>query len=89
MSRVSRAFGALVVGMKAKIRKYISVWEKRGYQNGIPDEAPIEFDPTMVPSYRAICVAILKNDVALASLGFQRPQCDAYMALKKIEIDAR
>jgi len=41
------------------------------------------------PSYRAICKAILKNDVALVSLGFQREQTPEYMAIKKIEIENR
>jgi hypothetical protein len=36
-----------------------------------------------------VCRAILKNDLALVSLGFQRPKSDAYMALKRIELDER
>jgi predicted phosphoadenosine phosphosulfate sulfurtransferase len=41
------------------------------------------------PSYRAICRAILKNDVSCVSLGFAREKTDAYMAIKKVEIDER
>jgi predicted phosphoadenosine phosphosulfate sulfurtransferase len=63
---------------------------KRGYEDGLPDEA----DPKLegmgkVPSYRHICKAILKNDVALTSLGYSRPQCDSYVVLKRIELANR
>jgi len=34
-------------------------------------------------------MAILKNDVALVSLGFSKEQCNSYIALKKIEIARR
>jgi predicted phosphoadenosine phosphosulfate sulfurtransferase len=76
--------------MKSKIRSYVSTWRKQGYENGIPDFADTRLETlNKVPSYRMICKAIMKNDVALASLGFSRQPCDAYMALKKIEIEAR
>lgn len=76
--------------MKNKIQKYLKKWERQGYPDGIPDEA----DPKLeglgkVPSYRMICKAILKNDIALTSLGFSRPKCAAYSELKRIEIEAR
>ena len=76
--------------MKTKILKYIEKWERRGYEDGIPDEA----DPKLeglgkVPSYRMICKAILKNDVALTSLGYTRPKCDSYNILKRIELAER
>jgi len=41
------------------------------------------------PSYRAICRAILKNDLQLTSLGFSKDGCESYDILKKIEIEAR
>jgi predicted phosphoadenosine phosphosulfate sulfurtransferase len=73
-----------------KIRVYIRVWEKRGYSSGIPDEADdnLEF-LGKVPSYRRIVQAILNNDWHLTSLGYQRPKCEAYMNLKRVEIEAR
>lgn len=76
--------------MKSKIRSYISSWRKQGYPDGIPDEA----DPRLealgkAPSYRWICRAIMRNDVSLASLGFTREKCDAYMAIKRVEIEGR
>lgn len=76
--------------MKEKIASYISAWKRKGYANGIPDEADPRLEAMCkAPSYRAICRAILRNDVSLSTLGFQRHQCDAYMAIKSIEIEAR
>ena len=34
-------------------------------------------------------MAILRNDVALVSLGYSREQTPAYMELKRIEIEGR
>jgi predicted phosphoadenosine phosphosulfate sulfurtransferase len=75
---------------KRKIYDYIRKWEGRGYSDGLPDEA----DPTLeenirAPSYRAICLSILKNDKQLVSLGYNRPKSYAYMELKRIEIQER
>jgi predicted phosphoadenosine phosphosulfate sulfurtransferase len=76
--------------MKQKILQYIAKWEQQGYPQGIPDHADSRLEAIgKCPSYRKICVAILKNDTALASLGYERPQTAAYMALKKIEIEGR
>lgn len=76
--------------MKQKIFNYISIWEKRGYETGIPDEADQKLESMgLVPSYRLICKAILKNDLALTSLGFQREKTKSYNLLKKIELSAR
>jgi predicted phosphoadenosine phosphosulfate sulfurtransferase len=76
--------------MKNKILRYVASWEKRGYPEGIPDEAPLELEAlNKVPSYRLICWAIMKNDVHLQTLGYSRPKCEAYMALKKVEIEER
>ncbi|MDD5358281.1 MAG: hypothetical protein PHX80_03990 [Candidatus Nanoarchaeia archaeon] len=73
-----------------KINKYIKLWEARGYPNGIPDEAPALLEMyCKAPSYRAICRAILKNDIQLESLGFTREKCDIYTILKKIELKAK
>jgi predicted phosphoadenosine phosphosulfate sulfurtransferase len=70
-----------------KINAWIRTWEGRGYQGGIPDEAdPVLEHYDMAPSYRRICLAIVKNDVTLSSLGFGRPKCLIYDRLKKIEL---
>ena len=76
--------------MKARIGGYVKTWEGRGYQDGIPDEAPSVLESlNKVPSYRTICLAIMKNDTALLTLGFSREPCQAYTALKRIELKAR
>lgn len=81
--------GSYLLTFEARVRRYIKTWEGRGYGE-IPDEADANLEALgKVPSYRRICLAILSNDWHLQSLGFQRPKCDAYMAIKKIEIAAR
>jgi predicted phosphoadenosine phosphosulfate sulfurtransferase len=76
--------------MKEKIQAYIEEWESRCYFNGIPDEAPHELEiRNKVPSYRKICIAILKNDCALKTLGFTPKKSKYYDAYKKIEIENR
>jgi predicted phosphoadenosine phosphosulfate sulfurtransferase len=56
--------------------------------NGIPDEVPIEIF-NLVPSYKKICLAILKNDYTLKTLGFTPPKSKFYSELKRIEISKR
>jgi predicted phosphoadenosine phosphosulfate sulfurtransferase len=76
--------------MRGRIRKYVSDWEARGYPNGIPDEAPFVLERlNKVGSYRLICLAILKNDTNLLTLGYSRPECLIYRALKREELMER
>lgn len=74
--------------MEKRIREYIKLWEGRCYPDGIPDEVPSEISDK-VPSYKRICLAILRNDVALQSLGYQQPKSLVYNELKRIEIQNR
>jgi predicted phosphoadenosine phosphosulfate sulfurtransferase len=74
--------------VQKKITEYIKQWEIRCYQNGIPDDAPIEIIDK-VPSYKKICMALLKNDNNLISLGYEPKKSKYYSILKRIEIDAR
>jgi len=76
------------MGAKEKIREYISTWEKRCYPHGLPDFVPIEIND-LVPSYRQICIAIMKNENNLESLGFQRTMCEIYGDIKREEIKQR
>ena len=63
---------------------------QRGYLDDIPDEVPHELsDELLAPSYKAIAIAILNNDLQLTSLGFEPRQSKWYSVLKRIEIDAR
>jgi predicted phosphoadenosine phosphosulfate sulfurtransferase len=73
-----------------RIDQYIRTWNSCGYPDDIPDEVP---DALMrlglAPSYKAIAIAILQNDLQFRSLGFQAQQSMWYMALKQIEIAER
>lgn len=69
--------------MRQQINQYIKVWEQRCYSNGLPDEVPKEIND-MVPSYRSICIAILKND--LSYIGIEPPASQFYGILKCIEL---
>lgn len=76
--------------MKYKIETYLSKWMRQGYNKGIPETADPKLESlNKAPSYRAICRAILRNDLALQSLGFSKEKSDAYCLLKRIEIEAR
>ena len=76
--------------MKEKILEYIQTWEKRCYFDGIPDEAPYELEiRNKVPSYKRVCIAILRNDHSLKTLGFTPKKSKYYDAYKKIEIEGR
>lgn len=76
--------------MEQRIRSYIKLWENRCYQNGLPDEADSRLEAFgLAPSYRRICLAILKNDYALKSLGFTPKYSNYYSILKQIEINKR
>lgn len=73
-----------------RIAEYIQTWERRGYSLGIPDEVPHRIaQQNLAPSYRAICMAILRNDHALQSLGYTPPVSPWYSALKRIEFQGR
>lgn len=76
--------------MREKILKYIETWEQRCYFDGIPDEAPKELESLgKVPSYRRICLAILKNDYPLKTLGFTPNESKYYGCYKRIELAQR
>jgi len=65
-------------------------WEAKGYIGGIPDEAPLRLmELNKAPSYKQVCIAILKNDISLKSLGLTPKKSIYYSILKKIEIEGR
>lgn len=73
-----------------KINQYIQTWMEQGYPDGIPDEVPMVLMRLgLAPSYKAICFALLKNDLTLKSLGFTAPVSRFYSELKRIEINKR
>lgn len=76
--------------MKEKIEEYIKQWKVKGYYSDIPDEANRRLEQlNKVPSYRKICMAILKNDYPLKTLGYTPVKSKFYHAYKKIELELR
>lgn len=54
-------------------------WMKRGYAEGIPDEAPYELESDKkVPSWRRVCKSVLRNDYWCKGLSFTQHRSDAY-----------
>lgn len=73
-----------------KVNKYVGDWRSKGYVNDIPDEVPHELMKAGVaPSYKAIAIALLQNDMHLTSLGFSAPKSKWYSAFKRVEIEER
>lgn len=76
--------------MEKKIQEYVKEWRKRGYSNDIPDEVPdVLMRLGLAPSYKAIALAILKNDITLSSLGYSGTPSSWYGELKRIELEER
>ena len=74
--------------MRQQVLDYIATWEARGYSDGLPDEVPHRLMVlNRAPSYKAICKAILRNDIT--ELGASRPFSPWYSELKRIEIEGR
>lgn len=64
---------------KNKIYVFIKWWEKRGYPDGIPDEADKNMETKRnVPSWRRVCKALLRNDYWCKGLGFSQQKSTAY-----------
>lgn len=67
----------------SRVNSYVKVWEERCYKDGIPDEVTKRLSDSMrVPSYKAIAMAILQNDLALYTLGFQPVVSHWYRTVK-------
>lgn len=73
-----------------RICRYIREWKAKGYPEDIPDEVPAVLMPkNLAPSYKAIAIALLRNDMHMEALGFTAPKSKWYSALKRIEIEGR
>jgi predicted phosphoadenosine phosphosulfate sulfurtransferase len=73
-----------------KINKYVKDWKEKGYPEDIPDEVPERLMKlNLAPSYKAIAIALLRNDLNLEALGFTPKKSPWYSAFKKIEIEKR
>jgi len=64
---------------KNKIAVYINWWKKRGYPEGIPDEADLKIENAgKAPSWRRVCKTLLRNDYWCKYLGFSPTKTSAY-----------
>jgi len=64
-----------------KFRKFIEWWMLRGYEGGIPDEAPLELEAEKIaPSWRRMCKCVLRNDFWCKGLSFTQQKSHAYSA---------
>ena len=62
-----------------KFKVFIAWWKKRGYSDGIPDEAPTALENGRIaPSWRRICKVLLRNDYWCKGLAFTQPKSEAY-----------
>jgi predicted phosphoadenosine phosphosulfate sulfurtransferase len=69
-----------------KVRVYEKTWERRCYSRGIPDEVPAKIAKAMrAPSYKAIAMCILKNDLHLTALGFSPKDTSLVDSLRKVQ----
>jgi predicted phosphoadenosine phosphosulfate sulfurtransferase len=70
-----------------KIFTFTEWWKDRGYNNGIPDEAPYILESKkLAPSWRRVCKSLLRNDYWCKGLGFTQHKTKAYkkyLELKK------
>lgn len=73
-----------------RVAEYIESWRSRGYPQGIPDEVPAGLMRLcLAPSYKAVAICLLQNDLYLHGLGYSTPKSAWYGALKRIEISTR
>lgn len=62
-----------------RFRVFIHGWRRRGYDAGIPDEAPAVLENAhWAPSYRRLCKVLLRNDYWCKGLGLTQPLSEAY-----------
>ena len=73
------------IGVRSKIKDYVQTWEQRCYSNGLPDEVPLEISDK-APSWKAIAICLLKNDLHLHGIGFNKPKSEYYNILKRKEL---
>jgi predicted phosphoadenosine phosphosulfate sulfurtransferase len=75
---------------KNKIFTFVKWWEARGYENGIPDEAPSLLESQkLAPSWRRVCKSLLRNDFWCKGLGFTQHKTKAYEKYLKLKKEQR
>lgn len=61
-------------------------WEERCYSEGVPDEAPNKLlFSGRVPSYKAIAICLLNNDLYLKKLGLNAPKQDTSGLIRQLK----
>lgn len=72
---------------KERVERYVNEWKARCYFHGVPEEVPrMIAEAGLAPSWKAIAIALLKNDMQMTSLGFTAKQSAWYGVLKRIEL---
>jgi predicted phosphoadenosine phosphosulfate sulfurtransferase len=84
-----RSFADLLLGSmppktqehyRNKIILFNKWWMERGYPDGIPDEADANLEAKrVVPSWRRVCKALLRNDFWCKGMGFTQHKSAAYL----------
>lgn len=88
--RPERHRGRAPAGTRGRIAWYLEMWGDRGYSAGIPESVPEELmRKRLAPSWRAIALALLQNDLHLTSLGFSAPCSKWYGVIKRAELERR
>ncbi len=60
----------------------MNAWRRRCYSTDIPDEVPKKvMQSSRAPSYKAIALAILRNDLQMYSLGFSTPSYERQLEI--------
>jgi len=68
-----------------KIAVFIRWYEQRGFPDGIPDEAPAEYEAARkIPSWRRVCKALLRNDYWCKGLNFSQTKSESFERYRKI-----
>jgi CRISPR/Cas system-associated exonuclease Cas4 (RecB family) len=63
-----------------KILLFQNWWEKKGYPDGIPDEADYRLEAAKkAPSWRRVCKSLLRNDYWCKGLGFTQQKSSGYV----------
>lgn len=71
---------------KNKIFTFIEWWKARGYDMGIPDEAPYILESQkLAPSWKRVCKSLLRNDFWCKGLGFSQHKTAAYENYLKLK----
>ena len=74
-----------------RFKSFIHGWRQRGYNDGIPDEAPDVLESAhWAPSYRRLVKVLLRNDYWCKGLGLTQPKSkawDEFICIKKSKIE--